>query len=88
MWALRMLYGRRCNVLPVINLIEKATTSSERSGEGEIMVIIACVRHQLSVMGIRTQYASGPDNPVKLKANLVASILANIKTHVYQIYYS
>ena len=87
MWALPMLYGRRCNVLPVINLIEKAA-SSERSGQGEIMVIIARVRHQLSVMGIRTQYASGPDNRVKLKANLVASILANIKTHVYQIYYS
>ena len=47
----------------------------KRSGEGEIMVIIACVRHQLSVMGMRTQYALGPDNRVKLKANLKANIL-------------
>ena len=62
-----MLYGRRCNVLLVINLIEKAAPS-ERSGQGEIMVIIACVRHQLSVMGMRTQYALGPHNQLKLKA--------------------
>ena len=40
----------------------------KRSGEGEIMVIIACVRHQLSVMGMRTQYALGPHNQTKLKA--------------------
>ena len=47
------------------------------------MVIIACVRHQLSVMGMRTQYALGPDNRVKLKANLEANILANIETYIY-----
>ena len=35
------------------------------------MVIIACVSHRLSVMGMRTQYALvGPDNQLKLKANL------------------
>ena len=63
-----MLYGRRCNVLLVINLIEKAAPS-ERSGQGEIMVIIACVRHQLSVMGMRTQYAAGLDRQVRVKGN-------------------
>ena len=41
----------------------------KRSGEGEIMVIIACVRHQLSVMGMRTQYAAGLDRQVMLKGN-------------------
>ena len=47
------------------------------------MVIIACVRHQLSVMGMRTQYALGPDNPVKLKANLRAGIKANVYKSKY-----
>ena len=59
------------------------------------MVIIACVSHQLSVMGMRTQYALGPDNRVKLKANLKANILAhiianiraNIKAHIKAHFY-
>ena len=43
------------------------------------MVIIAYVRHQLSVMGMRTQYALvGPDNQLKLKANIIENLMANI----------
>ena len=33
------------------------------------MVIIACVSHQLSVMGMRTQYAAGLDRQVRVKGN-------------------